>query len=94
MKTLVGVYKICVSFAVLAAVLIAADPASATILEAFRQGSEPTSSVSASPFVFGGTDPIDPRVLSGLNAAYPANPNNAQPQAQTQTPPQDLGGLY
>jgi hypothetical protein len=37
-----------------------------TILEAFRPNTEPTRDVTSSPFVFGGTDPIDPRVLSGL----------------------------
>jgi penicillin-binding protein 1A len=76
--------------------LLASAASTQTILEAFRQGTEPTSSVSASPFVFGGTDPIDPRVLTGLNAAYPAAGDNTRPQAQPQAQQneQDLGGLY
>jgi penicillin-binding protein 1A len=64
-----------------------------TILEAFRPGTEPTQAVSSSPFVFGGTDPIDPRVLSGLTGSD--TPNEAQgPRAQQQQQDEDLGGLY
>jgi penicillin-binding protein 1A len=63
-----------------------------TILEAFRPGTEPTRDVVSSPFVFGGTDPIDPRVLSGITGVYTpteGSPRNAQEQQS-----QDLGGLY
>jgi penicillin-binding protein 1A len=61
-----------------------------TILEAFRPDTEPTRNVTSSPFVFGGTDPIDPRVLSGLGDVI--EPVEAQrPQQQEQ---EDLGGLY
>src|SRR5690606_11460375 len=70
-----------------------------TILEAFRPDTEPTREVSSSPFVFGGTDPIDPRVLSGLGDVYTPY-EGAQPQSGQQAPQQqqqqtdDLGGLY
>ncbi|MEZ5995869.1 MAG: penicillin-binding protein 1A [Hyphomonadaceae bacterium] len=64
-----------------------------TILEAFRPGTEPTRDVSSSPFVFGGTDPIDPRVLSGLGAAYTPT-ENVDPNHPQQQQSEDLGGLY
>ncbi|MBL8531931.1 MAG: penicillin-binding protein 1A [Hyphomonadaceae bacterium] len=64
-----------------------------TILEAFRPGTEPTREVSSSPFVFGGTDPIDPRVLSGLEQAL--TPQATQPlRPQEPRNEEDLGGLY
>lgn len=63
-----------------------------TILEAYRPDTEPTRSVqSSSPFVFGGTDPIDPRLLSDL--ADVLGPVETQPQQQQQRQ-EDLGGLY
>jgi len=66
-----------------------------TILEAFRPGTEPNNNVSASPFVFGGTDPIDPRVLSGLETNYGNDQQRQQQQQQLQQQQsQDLGGLY
>ena len=74
----------------------AADCATSTqtILEAFRPDTEPTRDVASSPFVFGGTDPIDPRVLSGLDRQR-SSPNAAAatPQQQEQQA-EDLGGLY
>jgi len=64
-----------------------------TILEAFRPDTEPTRDVSSSPFVFGGTDPIDPRVLSGLEEAFQTDgADPVQPQRERQD--EDLGGLY
>jgi penicillin-binding protein 1A len=63
-----------------------------TILEAFRPDTEPTRDVATSPFVFGGTDPIDPRVLSGLGGADTPN-ETIGPRAQQQED-EDLGGLY
>ncbi|MFN3464321.1 MAG: penicillin-binding protein 1A [Terricaulis sp.] len=60
-----------------------------TILEAFRPGTEPTRDVTSSPFIFGGTDLIDPRVLQGLGGAD--TPNEQRPQ---QRQDEDLGGLY
>jgi penicillin-binding protein 1A len=78
-----------------------------TILEAFRPDTEPTRVEESSPFVFGGSDPIDPRVLSGLQDAIgPSEQTGApaggqQPPPGGQPPPQqqqqqggDLGGLY
>lgn len=62
-----------------------------TILEAFRPGTEPTRDVTSSPFIFGGTDPIDPRVLQGLGGADTPNERPQQPQQQQD---EDLGGLY
>ena len=60
-----------------------------TILEAFRPGTEPTTQVSSSPFVFGGTDPIDPRVLSDITGvSIDPRPRNQQQQQQ------DDPGLY
>ncbi|MGQ0533046.1 MAG: penicillin-binding protein 1A, partial [Caulobacteraceae bacterium] len=65
-----------------------------TILEAFRPDTEPSRDVSSSPFVFGGTDPIDPRLLSGLGGADTPN-ETAGPRAQQQEQQdEDLGGLY
>jgi penicillin-binding protein 1A len=62
-----------------------------TILEAFRPGSEPTAAASSSPFVFGGTDPIDPRVLSQFTGVSDGDrPRNQQQQQQQQDDP----GLY
>ena len=70
-----------------------------TILEAFRPGTEPTNTVaSGSPFVFGGTEPIDPRVLQNFTGVAPEAANTPQAQnqqqQQQQQQQQDLGGLY
>jgi len=67
-----------------------------TILEAFRPDTEPTNNVATSPFVFGGTDPIDPRVLSGLADVFGPSETQTQqrPQQQQQQQQEDLGGLY
>ncbi|MBL8538528.1 MAG: penicillin-binding protein 1A [Hyphomonadaceae bacterium] len=62
-----------------------------TILEAFRPDTEPTRDVSSSPFVFGGTDPIDPRVLSDFGVT-PSGTERRQRNDQEQS--EDLGGLY
>lgn len=59
-----------------------------TILEAFRPDTEPTRDVASSPFVFGGTDPIDPRALSSLTGEAP------RVDAPRQDESEDLGGLY
>ncbi|WP_135209953.1 penicillin-binding protein 1A [Vitreimonas flagellata] len=59
-----------------------------TILEAFRPDTEPTRDVASSPFVFGGTDPIDPRALSSLTGEAP------RVDAPRQEESEDLGGLY
>ena len=64
-----------------------------TILEAYRPDTEPTRDVASSPFVFGGTDPIDPRVLSGLAEAFETEPQQQRPQQREQQD-EDLGGLY
>ena len=64
-----------------------------TILEAFRPGTEPTRDVTSSPFIFGGTDPIDPRVLSGLGDVFTPN-EQVGPQQPQQQQDEDLGGLY
>lgn len=63
----------------------------ATLLEAFRPDTEPSRDVSASPFVFGGTAPIDPRVLSSLTGVVEA-PEPSRQQREQQN--EDLGGLY
>lgn len=66
-----------------------------TILEAFRPDTEPTRDVAASPFVFGGTDPIDPRVLSGLETEYSSDAERERQARQLQEQQsEDLGGLY
>jgi penicillin-binding protein 1A len=66
-----------------------------TILEAFKPDTEPTRDVSSSPFVFGGTDPIDPRVLSGLTGVYtPAEGDAQHPATQQNQQQPDLNGLY
>ena len=59
-----------------------------TLLEAFRPDTEPSRDVSASPFVFGGTAPIDPRVLSSLTGVVEGGNRQREPQNE------DLGGLY
>jgi penicillin-binding protein 1A len=65
-----------------------------TILEAFRPGTEPTRDVTSSPFVFGGTDPIDPRVLSGLGGTDTPNEATGPRAQQQEREDEDLGGLY
>jgi penicillin-binding protein 1A len=66
-----------------------------TILEAFRPDTEPTRDVASSPFVFGGTDPIDPRVLSGLDVEYGSERDRERQQRRLQEEQsEDLGGLY
>ncbi len=65
-----------------------------TILEAFRPGTEPTRDVASSPFIFGGTDPIDPRVLSQITGVAASDGGNQQPQQPQQQRQEDLGGLY
>ncbi len=66
-----------------------------TILEAFRPDTEPTRDVVSSPFVFGGTDPIDPRVLSGLNVDYGSESERQREQRRLQQEQsEELGGLY
>ena len=70
-----------------------------TILEAFRPDTEPTRVEESSPFVFGGSDPIDPRVLSGLEGVFgpseqvgaPTGPGGGQSGGGGS---EDLGGLY
>jgi penicillin-binding protein 1A len=65
-----------------------------TILEAFKPDTEPTREVSSSPFVFGGTDPIDPRVLSGLgDVLTPSEGGDLRPRSDERND-EDLGGLY
>jgi penicillin-binding protein 1A len=61
-----------------------------TILEAFRPDTEPTGAVSSSAFVFGGTDPIDPRVLSDITGVS----GDGRPRNQQQQQQQDDPGLY
>ncbi len=73
-----------------------------TILEAFRPDTEPRNDVAqSSPFIFGGTDPIDPRVLRGVEGLVLSGGEGGaapRPAAAQQQPGQqgqdDLGGLY
>lgn len=72
-----------------------------TILEAFKPDTEPTRDEpeNNSPFVFGGTDPIDPRLLTGLQEGFsmPAESGqqaSAQQPSQGQRPDESLSGLY
>jgi penicillin-binding protein 1A len=63
-----------------------------TLLEAFRPGTEPTNnSGMSSPFVFGGSDPLDPSVLSNFTGVVEGEQAQPRPQQQSQ---EDLGGLY
>lgn len=63
-----------------------------TLLEAFRPGTEPTNnSGMSSPFVFGGSDPLDPNVLSNFTGVVEGERSQPRPQQQSQ---EDLGGLY
>jgi penicillin-binding protein 1A len=62
-----------------------------TILEAFRPDTEPSRDVSSSPFVFGGTEPIDPRLLQGLTGTDTPNENSGQRQQQQE---EESSGLY
>jgi penicillin-binding protein 1A len=64
-----------------------------TILEAFKPDTEPTRDVGSSPFVFGGTDPIDPRVLSGLGEALTPR-DDTRGRTNQRENDEDLGGLY
>jgi penicillin-binding protein 1A len=61
-----------------------------TILEAFRPDTEPTNAVSSSPFIFGGTDPIDPRVLQDITGVSAGDGRQRAQQQQNQDDP----GLY
>jgi penicillin-binding protein 1A len=75
--------------------LLPSATTTSTILEAFRPDTEPTRDVAASPFVFGGTDPLDPRVLSGLDADYGNEREREREQRRLQEEQsEDLGGLY
>ncbi|MBX9747180.1 MAG: PBP1A family penicillin-binding protein, partial [Hyphomonadaceae bacterium] len=66
-----------------------------TILEAYRPDTEPSRDLTSSPFVFGGTDPIDPRVLSGLDVEYGNDRQRERQQRELQEEQsEDLGGLY
>ena len=67
--------------------------ATQTILEAFRPDTEPTRDVGSSPFVFGGTAPIDPRVLSGITGVVTSEQQGAlrRPEDEEED---ELGGLY
>jgi penicillin-binding protein 1A len=70
----------------------------ATITEAFRPGTEPTEEVARSPFIFGGTEPIDPRVFRGLSEGMEAADERvaatAQQQQRQQGQEEALTGLY
>ncbi|MGE0045654.1 MAG: penicillin-binding protein 1A, partial [Hyphomonadaceae bacterium] len=68
-----------------------------TITEAFRPGTEPTVEVASSPFIFGGTEPIDPRLFEGAAIAPGDGGPRATPgqaQQQQQQSQDDLTGLY
>jgi penicillin-binding protein 1A len=74
--------------------LLPGGSTTATITEAFRPGTEPTEDVVRSPFIFGGTEPIDPRVFRGYTAAWSEDrvASSSTPQQQRQDDP--LVGLY
>ncbi len=65
-----------------------------SILEAFRPNTEPSAEVVSSPFIFGGTEPIDPRLFEGASAPPGQRaPQQGQPQRpERQDDP--LSGLY
>ena len=67
-----------------------------TIMEAFKPGTEPTEDAVSSPFIFGGTEPIDPRVFRGLNEAMEAADERVAQSAPQPQQGQDeaLTGLY
>ncbi|MBL8550804.1 MAG: penicillin-binding protein 1A [Hyphomonadaceae bacterium] len=69
-----------------------------TIMEAFKPGTEPTENAVSSPFIFGGTEPIDPRVFRGLSEGIQAADErvaaSAQQQQREQGPEEALSGLY
>ncbi|MBY0564654.1 MAG: penicillin-binding protein 1A [Hyphomonadaceae bacterium] len=65
-----------------------------TVLEAFRPDTEPSRDVASSPFVFGGTDPIDPRVLTGLSSVFGPSESDRPRTQQEEQQSEDLGGLY
>jgi penicillin-binding protein 1A len=63
-----------------------------TILEAFRPGTEPVRDSDSSPFIFGGTEPIDPRILTGLREELTAPPPSGP--ARERAGDDGLSGLY
>ena len=67
-----------------------------TMIEYFRPGTEPTRNSNSSPFVFGGAEPIDPRVLSGLGSIFSPGEGDGQrgTNQQQQQQSEDLNGLY
>ncbi|NWG52103.1 MAG: penicillin-binding protein 1A [Hydrogenophilaceae bacterium] len=74
--------------------LLPSGSTEATITEAFRPDTEPTQQNVSSPFVFGGSEPIDPRLFQGVSIT-PGE--GARPPQGAQQAPQrqgDLDGLY
>lgn len=73
---------------------------SATILEAFKPGTEPVRDTETTPVIFGAGDVIDPKALQGLEA--PASEGGIATSAAPPPPPmaaagrqgESLGGLY
>jgi len=61
--------------------LLPGSDSQTTILEAFRPGTEPQRQQESSPFVFGGTAPIDPRVVSGFGFGGPPPASGEAPNA-------------
>lgn len=75
--------------------LLPSSDTTVTITEAFRPGTEPTEQSVSSPFIFGGTEPIDPRLFEGVSMTPGEGPS--RPQGTTPPPQQrqeDLDGLY
>ncbi len=65
----------------------------ATILEAFRCGTEPSREAASSPFRFLGTEQIDPRTLSGLEGVFAPTEGDGQRPRPGQQSEEECVGL-
>ncbi|MGE0830322.1 MAG: penicillin-binding protein 1A [Hyphomonadaceae bacterium] len=81
--------------------LLPSSSTTLTITEAFRPGTEPTVEVASSPFIFGGTEPLPPRVFEGIQGGIVSGPPTDERTPVSTRPPQQQGqedpidsGLY
>jgi penicillin-binding protein 1A len=80
--------------------LLPGPATTATILEAFKPGTEPVRDTDTKPVIFGAGDVIDPKALQGITSL--PNEGNASTSAAPPPPPmpaigrqsEGLGGLY
>jgi penicillin-binding protein 1A len=79
--------------------LLPGPQTTATILEAFKPGTEPVRDTDTKPVIFGAGDVIDPKALQGLEAPASENVGDSAappppPMAAAPRQGEGLGGLY